>query len=73
VKVEVCRFTKVPELKCLLQDRFGILIDQQRLGFKGKLLRDDKTLGQYRIAPLETVTLSRRFHGGSQFRKWVSF
>ena len=51
------------DLKLLIQEKYGIPEDQQRLIFNGKQLEDLRKLGEYRITPDSIIRLVLRLTG----------
>jgi hypothetical protein len=58
--------TSVHELKKLIAHEMDIPVDQQRLMFKGKAMKDDMTLQQYGVTQSSKVFLSIKDQTGSQ-------
>jgi len=56
--------TTIEEIKMKIQDILGIPLDQQRLIFAGKELRDSKVAGMYNIADNDNISLVLRLRGG---------
>lgn len=56
--------TTIEEIKLKIQDILGIPLDQQRLIFAGKELRDSKVAGMYNIADNDNISLVLRLRGG---------
>lgn len=53
----------VAELKCGVLEKEGIPIDVQRIFLAGKQLEDERTLADYNVLPLSTMTLVLRLKG----------
>ncbi len=56
--------TKVSDVKCALQEREGIQVDQIRLIFSGKQLADDKHLKDYNVAAGSVIHMVLQLRGG---------
>ena len=63
VEVKVMKYTKVEEVKTLIQNKEGIPTDQQRLIFAGRQLEDEKKLSEYNISRDATLHLVLRLRG----------
>lgn len=69
IALEVDDDTLVLEVKQQIEDREGILSDQQRLIFDGKELRNSMTLAYYKLKHGCTLTLLLSLHGGMKKQK----
>jgi len=64
VPYEVNGYTKVAELKRMIQDRDGLSPDQYRLIWAGRVMEDAKKLADYKLQNLQAVQLVMRYKGG---------
>ena len=55
----------VAELKGLVQEREGILPDQQQLILTGKQLEESRSISDYNIQKKSTIHMVLRLRGGS--------
>jgi ubiquitin len=56
----------ISNIKIEIQTKKGVLLDQQRLIFADKHLKDNKTLADYKIQRECTLHLMLRFRGGAE-------
>ena len=64
LKINVCPMNKIVDIKKEIYKQDGIPLDQQRLGFKGTTLNDNKYVYEYGLDETSRVHLILRLRGG---------
>lgn len=64
VDINVAQFDNIEYIKSLYQDKEGVPPDQQRLIYNGVMLKDNKTIFDYKIEKESTLHLVLKLRGG---------
>ena len=69
IQLSIDRNGSVYDLKQLIEEKSATPAPIQVLAWNGKLLADDRGLGDYDLQNLDTIILTLTLHGGSQIKE----